>query len=245
MAAGKAGEAASFQSNRNSGCVQAELREEPAMMAYHRTAAGQEIMRSGFHDSVDSYMTTRLHRGVWVSDVPLDVNEGASGDDLIVVDVPDELFARYEWIEDGKPYREALVPARLLNLCPRRLTETGATAAAHAVEVVLSIANGLWDAEFLPDGEARCRGKNGIGIDSAVTVKDGSGAIVGLGRITAFEIKAPTPQDVSSCILSGTVADVPETPFYSVEVGNSGAVNFSLDDMKANYWTVILEIGGG
>lgn len=60
-------------------------------------------------------MTLELWRGVWFSDVPLDGNEGAEGEDLLSVEIPDELFAEYEWIEDGKPYREALIPAEKVN----------------------------------------------------------------------------------------------------------------------------------
>jgi hypothetical protein len=31
------------------------------------------------------------------------------------VEVPEETIARYEWIEDGEPYREWLGPADLIN----------------------------------------------------------------------------------------------------------------------------------
>jgi len=60
-------------------------------------------------------MTTHEHTGVWLSNVPLDVNEGARGDTLLQVELPVETINDYEWIEEGKPYREWLVPARLIN----------------------------------------------------------------------------------------------------------------------------------
>jgi len=60
-------------------------------------------------------MTLREHTGVWVSDCPLDVNEGAEGDVVLTLNVPIDVFERYEWIEEGKPYREALIPAAVLN----------------------------------------------------------------------------------------------------------------------------------
>ena len=28
---------------------------------------------------------------------------------------PDEVLAEYEWVEDGKPYREFLIPAEIVN----------------------------------------------------------------------------------------------------------------------------------
>jgi len=34
---------------------------------------------------------------------------------LLQLDLPEQTIADYEWIEDGKTYREWLVPARLIN----------------------------------------------------------------------------------------------------------------------------------
>ncbi len=89
------------------------------MRAYHRTFYATEILREGFRDATDTYMTSREHTGVWVSDRPLDENEGAGGNVLLVIDISEEIFANYEWIEDGKTYREALVPAAILNALKR------------------------------------------------------------------------------------------------------------------------------
>jgi hypothetical protein len=87
------------------------------MRCYHRTSAeaAAAIVADGFRDAEDYYMTPNLYRGVWVSDEPLDINEGAQGDVLLSVDVPESLFAEYEWVEDAKSHREALVPADVLN----------------------------------------------------------------------------------------------------------------------------------
>jgi hypothetical protein len=59
-------------------------------------------------------MTKNIYTGVWVSDSPLDANEGAFGETLIEMEIP-EVFEQFEWVEDGKPYREALIPSALLN----------------------------------------------------------------------------------------------------------------------------------
>ena len=94
------------------------------MKAYHRTDASGAIMAAGFRDSVGYYMTSSRHRGVWVSDQPLDANEGASGNALVAVALPEDVFARYEWVQTpGFGYREALVPARILNRYHRRLVK--------------------------------------------------------------------------------------------------------------------------
>jgi hypothetical protein len=81
-------------------------------------------MAAGFRDAVGYYMTTTRHRGVWVSDVPLDGNEGAVGNILLAVALPEDVFARYEWVQTPSfGYREALVPARILNRYPRRVAD--------------------------------------------------------------------------------------------------------------------------
>jgi hypothetical protein len=86
---------------------------------YHRTsaqAAGQ-IQMDGFRDGKGTYLTDHEFTGVWVSLVPLDCNQGANGDVLLELsaDITLEDIADYEWVEDGKTYREWLVPASLLN----------------------------------------------------------------------------------------------------------------------------------
>ena len=87
------------------------------MLVYHRTSHGEAIQRDGFLDREGTYGTTELWRGVWVADTPLDENEGAHGDDVLTLEIPDALFVQYEWVEDFPfpTYREALIPAADLN----------------------------------------------------------------------------------------------------------------------------------
>ena len=85
------------------------------MQVFHRTPYGQSILKDGFRDGEGTYMTGIIHRGVWVSDRPLDFGQGAKGDDLLTLDIPDDVLAEYEWIEDGNTYREFLVPADIVN----------------------------------------------------------------------------------------------------------------------------------
>ena len=86
---------------------------------YHVTspANAEAILRSGFRDAVGYYLTADKHTGVWLSDVPLSSNEGAIDGAVleVVFRVDDAKLARYEWIEDGKPYREWLIPAARIN----------------------------------------------------------------------------------------------------------------------------------
>ncbi len=62
-------------------------------------------------------MTDSPHTGMWLSDVPLSVNEGARGDVLLRVDLPlpEGEIVRYEWVQADLPYREFLLPAAIIN----------------------------------------------------------------------------------------------------------------------------------
>lgn len=92
------------------------------MRAYYATTleARKSILASGFRDA-GSYASTREYRGVWVSDRALEQDEGAARASYVVVDIPEEVFQQYEWVEQSAPgYREALIPASILN-CYQRL----------------------------------------------------------------------------------------------------------------------------
>jgi hypothetical protein len=89
------------------------------MLCYHRTtrAAADAILAEGFRDATGNFLTADEHTGVWVSDVPVGSGEGASGVVLLAVEVDESIFGAHEWAgEDWKPYREALIPAAVLNV---------------------------------------------------------------------------------------------------------------------------------
>jgi len=88
------------------------------MRAYHRTAHGEDILRNGFRDASGFYLTSAEWTGVWLASMPLDENEGAQGNELLAVEIPDEVFEEYEWVEEGKGYREALIRAEIVNRYP-------------------------------------------------------------------------------------------------------------------------------
>jgi hypothetical protein len=50
-----------------------------------------------------------------LSDRPLDENKGACSEAYFEVQIERSLVEEYEWIEEGKPYREFLVPATIIN----------------------------------------------------------------------------------------------------------------------------------
>jgi hypothetical protein len=89
------------------------------MLFYHRTYHAEAILGEGFKDAEETYLTTEMYRGAWLSDVPLDCSERAKGDTVLVLDIPEAVIVPFEWVEDGKVYREFLCPAGLLNLYGR------------------------------------------------------------------------------------------------------------------------------
>jgi len=80
------------------------------MHFYHRTTetSAQTILKSGFKDRTGTYGTGNKFGGVFLSNEPLDANEGATGDVLLELTcaLPESWFSDYEWVEEGKPYRE-------------------------------------------------------------------------------------------------------------------------------------------
>lgn len=92
------------------------------MTLYHRTPAADAILAEGFRDGFGLYLTAQLWSGVWLSDKPLDENEGAKGDDLLALDIPEDAIAEFEWVQEPSfGYREWLVPAEVVNRYPCRL----------------------------------------------------------------------------------------------------------------------------
>jgi hypothetical protein len=61
------------------------------MILYHRTPAADAILRYGFRDSAGDYGTEIETAGVWFSDHPLGIMEGAAGDTVLAVEIPDRL----------------------------------------------------------------------------------------------------------------------------------------------------------
>ena len=84
------------------------------MKLFHRTPHAEAILRDGFRARRGSCDLT----GVWFSEVPLDINEGAKGPTVLVVEIPEEDIVDFEVREQGKPYREWCLPGELANRHP-------------------------------------------------------------------------------------------------------------------------------
>ena len=87
---------------------------------YHCTTAeaAAAILAGGFRDGRGSYLavTDSEYSGVWISDRPLNVNDGAKGNLLLIVEIEADRVIPYEWVnEPFMGHREFLVPAAVLN----------------------------------------------------------------------------------------------------------------------------------
>ena len=90
------------------------------MRFFHRTTkeAAEQILREGFRNRTGYYGFSGMEiTGTWLSHVPVDSNEGAKGDVLLVVDlnVLENEIADFEVQDAERCYREWAIPAPLIN----------------------------------------------------------------------------------------------------------------------------------
>jgi hypothetical protein len=89
---------------------------------YHRTTAAfaNSILEGGFLDYSSTFMTSEVHTGVWLSNIPADEGDGIlpSMTSLLLIEttLSENELAKYEWIDGPSGnYREWLIPAALVN----------------------------------------------------------------------------------------------------------------------------------
>jgi hypothetical protein len=100
------------------------------MKLYYVTTSdrAKTILREDFRDNEGSYGTNRQWSGAWLADRPLNWNEGVSGNTILAVSFDCELddFSDYEWVQEGLPYREWLIPADFANKRTVAIAQMGA-----------------------------------------------------------------------------------------------------------------------
>jgi hypothetical protein len=83
------------------------------------TEEANRILTVGFEDKTGRYLTEQKWTGVFVSDRPLDSNDGVPLDATVLLEIHlavlEADIADYEWVEEGKDYREWQLPATMLN----------------------------------------------------------------------------------------------------------------------------------
>jgi len=89
------------------------------LVFYHRTSdeGVAAILENGFKDSEGFYGMGIELKGVWISNRPLDINEGTAPGPLlrIMLRTVEAQLEEFEVINDGATYREWCLPAALLN----------------------------------------------------------------------------------------------------------------------------------
>ncbi len=87
------------------------------MRLYHVSDHAELILDEGFQDGPGFYRGGKLHRGVWMFGEPTEetLDGPPTSARTVVVVVPDEVAARYEWVEEESEQRKFLIPARVLN----------------------------------------------------------------------------------------------------------------------------------
>lgn len=86
------------------------------MRLYHVSDEAKSILEQGFADGAGFYRSGKMHRGVWFFDRPVEKGEESTGDPrTVVVDIPDDLALRHEWLEENLGHRRFLLPARIAN----------------------------------------------------------------------------------------------------------------------------------
>lgn len=94
------------------------------------------------------------------------------------------------------------------------------------------------DINVLEDGA--CEGYGGYSDLQAggnVTVHDGTGAIVATGTLDTGKLV------VGGCAVPFTIENVPEAPFYSIEIGHRDGYSVSLEELNAERWLLDLTVG--
>jgi hypothetical protein len=95
--------------------------EDDSLVLWHRTPASAAILATGFRDAPQRATTEDGHDaefgGAYVSNRPLDANEGAKGRDLlrVVLRATEAEIDQYEHKDPEGTYREWCVPADVLN----------------------------------------------------------------------------------------------------------------------------------
>jgi hypothetical protein len=85
-----------------------------------------------------------------------------------------------------------------------------------------------------------CEGYGGFGDlqpGGNVTVRDGNDSIVASGSLEIGKVT------YGGCEIPFTIPEVPESPFYSIEIGHRDGYSVSLEELNAEQWTLSLSIG--
>jgi len=120
------------------------------------------------------------------------------------------------------------------------LISSGAIAPHHDITGTLDLVNSASAPNTIQQTGSGCQGDGGyddIRTGAQVTLRDGAGVVLATSQLGSGS------GSNLSCVFMFTISNVPEVPFYSVEISHRGGVTASLTDMRAAGWTFSLTLG--
>jgi len=123
------------------------------------------------------------------------------------------------------------------------------TAAIHTITVDVLLYGNILSSppDILATSDTQCAG-NGAYSDVApgmqATVHDDAGRILGVSTFNdPGTIKERPAVYVTQCLFETVVPNVTDSPFYAVDLGRRGSVQFSKDELRAHNWIASITIG--
>jgi hypothetical protein len=90
-----------------------------------------------------------------------------------------------------------------------------------------------------------CVGAGNVLSGGQVTVQDGAGATLAIGRLGPGTLMRGTesqpeviPSAVNACSFGFEIRDLPDVPFYRIAVGDKDPLEYSRDELVAKNWNV-------
>lgn len=99
----------------------------------------------------------------------------------------------------------------------------------------------LFDPDGAFDSGGPCTGTGGyndLRQGATVTISDGAGNVLGLGRLSSGMGMTSVV-----CRFTFTVEELPRSDFYQVDVAGRDAPSYTFEEMQAANWTISLSIG--
>lgn len=75
-----------------------------------------------------------------------------------------------------------------------------------------------------------------------ITVRDGTGNVIGTGQVSETS-GSRSGASSTVCVLKVVINDLPDTAFYTLEMGKRGSPTYSFEDLASKRWIVNVTVG--
>ena len=119
------------------------------------------------------------------------------------------------------------------------LANSGAFVPHHTISGTFTLLDTSTDPSITRSGSG-CEGSGGysdVRPGAGITLKDGDGKVL---ATSSLGVGSGTS---TSCDFTFSLTNVPEVPFYTIEISHRGALSYSLTDMKTQMWDLALSLG--